>query len=59
MVLKILLSMPKKNYCISCLYLADNGIMAEPQNVTKYFKNILRTYNEDNVCKMEFYFCLL
>ena len=48
---------------ISCLYLAENEIMAEPQDIEKSPKiprtlkvhKVLRTYNEDNVCKMEFY----
>ena len=46
---------------ISCLYLTENEIMAEPQDfVTKIpgalkVHKVLRTYNEDNVCKMEFY----
>ena len=48
---------------ISCLYMAENEIMAEPQDIEtppkiprtlKVYK-VLRTYNEDNVCKMEFY----
>ena len=48
---------------ISCLYLAENEIMAEPQDIetsieiprTLKIHKVLRTYNEDNVCKMEFY----
>ena len=46
---------------ISCLYLTENEIMAEPQDfVTKIpgalkVHKVLRTYNEDNVCKMKFY----
>ena len=46
---------------ISCLYLTENEIMAEPHDfVTKIpgalkVHKVLRTYNEDNVCKMEFY----
>ena len=48
---------------ISCLYLAENEIMAEPQDIetspkikrTLKVHKVLRTYNEDNVCKMEFY----
>ena len=38
---------------ISCLYLAENEIMAGPQDIETSPK-IPRTYNED-VCKMEFY----
>ena len=48
---------------IYCLYLAEYEIMAEPQDIKmspkipKKFKDheVLWTYNEDNVCKMEFY----
>ena len=48
---------------ISCLYLAENEIMAEPQDIETLTKTprtlkvhkVLRTYNEDNVRKMEFY----
>ena len=48
---------------ISCLYLAENEIMAEPQDIetspkikrTLKVHKVLRTYNEDNVCEMEFY----
>ena len=48
---------------ISCLYLAENEIMAEPQDIetspkikrTLKVHKVLRTYNEDNVCKIEFY----
>ena len=48
---------------ISCLYLAENEIMAEPQDIetspkiprTLKVHTVLRTYNEDNVRKMEFY----
>ena len=48
---------------ISCLYLAENEIMEEPQYIetspqiprTLKVHKVLRTYNEDNVCKMEFY----
>ena len=48
---------------ISCLYLTKNEIMAEPQHIetspkipqTLKVHNVLRTYNEDNVCKIEFY----
>ena len=47
----------------SCLYLAENNIMAEHQDIetlpkilrTLKVQKVLRTYNEDNVCKMEFY----
>ena len=46
---------------IFCLYLAENEIMAEPQDIETSLKiprtlkvyKVLRTYNEDNVCKME------
>ena len=47
---------------ISCLYLAENEIMAEPQDIevppkiprtSKVYK-VLKTYIEDNVCKIEF-----
>ena len=48
---------------ISCLYLAENEIIAEPQDIktspkilrTLKVHKVLRTYHEDNVCKMEFY----
>ena len=48
---------------ISCLYLAESKIMAEPHDIktspkfpkTLKAHKVLRTYNEDNVCKMEFY----
>ena len=48
---------------ISCLYLAENEIMTEPHNIemspkiprTLKVHKVLRTYNENNVCKMEFY----
>ena len=48
---------------ISCLYLAENEVMAEPQDIetspkiprTLKVHKVLRTYSEDNVCKMEFY----
>ena len=48
---------------ISSLYLAKNEIMADPQDIetapkiprTLKVHKVLRTYNEDNVCKMEFY----
>ena len=48
---------------ISCLYLTENEIMAEPQDIetppkiprTLKIHKVLKTYNEDNVCKMEFY----
>ena len=48
---------------ISCLYLAENEIMAEPQDIETLTKiprtlkvhKVLRTYNEGNVRKMEFY----
>ena len=48
---------------ISCLYLAENEIMAEPQDIetspkiprTLKVHKVLRTYNEDSVCNMEFY----
>ena len=48
---------------ISCLYLAENEIMAEPQDIetspkilkTLKVHQVLRTNNEYNVCKMEFY----
>ena len=48
---------------ISCLYLAENEIMTEPQYIEKSRKisktlkvhKSLRSYIEDNVCKMEFY----
>ena len=47
---------------ISCLYLAENEIMAEPQDIkvppkiprTSKVCKVLKTYNEDNVCKIEF-----
>ena len=48
---------------ISYLYLAENEIMAEPQDIetspkiprTLKVHKVLRTCNEDNVCTMEFY----
>ena len=48
---------------ISCLYLAENEIMAEPQDIETLTKiprtlkvhKVLRTYNEGNIRKMEFY----
>ena len=49
---------------ISCLYLAESEIMAEtqthietPPEIPRTLKvhKVLRTYNEDNVCEMEFY----
>ena len=48
---------------ISCLYLVENEIMAEPQDIetspkiprTLKVHKALRTYNEDNVCEMEFH----
>ena len=48
---------------ISCLYLTENEIMAEPQDIETSPKipgalkvhKVLRTYNEDNVCKIKFY----
>ena len=48
---------------ISCLYLAENEIMAEPQDIETLTKiprtlkvhKVLRTYNEGNVRKMGFY----
>ena len=48
---------------ISCLYLTENEIMAEPQDIetppkiprTLKIHKVLKTYIEDNVCKMEFY----
>ena len=48
---------------ISCPYLAENEIMAEPQDIhtspkvprTLKVHKVLRNYNEGNVCKMEFY----
>ena len=48
---------------ISCLYLAENEIMTEPQYIEKSRKisktlkvhKFLRSYIEDNVCKIEFY----
>ena len=48
---------------ISCLYLAGNEIITEPQDIKTLPKIarslklhiVLRTYNEDNLCKMEFY----
>ena len=63
MVLKILLKKIKIINGISCLYLAESEIMAEPQDIetspkiprTLKIHKVLRTYNEDNVCKMKFY----
>ena len=48
---------------ISCLYLAENEIMAETEDIetspkiprTLKVHKVLRTYHEDNICKMEFY----
>ena len=48
---------------ISCLYLAENKIMAEPQDIetspkiprTLKVQKCLRNYNKGNICKMEFY----
>ena len=48
---------------ISCLYLVEKEIMAEPQDIEKSLKisrtlkvhKVSRTYIEDKVCKMEFY----
>ena len=48
---------------ISSLYLAENDIVAEPQDIKTSPKipkalkvhKVLRNYNEENVCKMEFY----
>ena len=48
---------------ISCLYLTENEIMAEPQDIetppkiprTLKIHKVLKTYNKDNACKMEFY----
>ena len=45
---------------ISCLYLTENKIMAEPQDIktspkiprTVKVHKVLSTYNEDNVCKI-------
>ena len=50
-------------YGIFWLYLAENEIIAESQDIetspkiprTLKVHKVLRTYNEDNVCKMEFY----
>ena len=47
---------------ISCLYLVEKEIMAEPQDIEKSLKisgtlkvhKVSRTYIEDKVCKMEF-----
>ena len=46
-----------------CFYSTENRIMAELQDIepspkisrTLKVHKVLRTYNEDNVCKMEFY----
>ena len=62
MVLKILLS-TQQNNGISCLHFSQNEIMAEPQDIETSPKiprllkvhEVLRTYYEDNVYKMEFY----
>ena len=48
---------------ISCLYLAENEIMAEPQDIetspkiprTLKIHKVFGTYNKDNVFKIEFY----
>ena len=48
---------------ISCLYLAENEIMAEPQDIetspniprTLKIHRVLGTYNKDNVFKIAFY----
>ena len=48
---------------ISCPYLAESEIMAEPQDIetppkiprTLKVQKVLRTYSKDNVCKIEFY----
>ena len=48
---------------ISSLYLAENDIVAESQDIKTSPKipkalkvhKVLRNYNEENVCKMEFY----
>ena len=48
---------------VSCLYLAENEIMTETEDIetspkiprTLKVHKVLRTYNEDNVCKMKFY----
>ena len=48
---------------ISWLYLAENETMTEPQDIktsakipkTLKIHKVLRTFNENNVCKMEFY----
>ena len=48
---------------ISCLYLAENEIMAEPQDIETSPKipralkihKVFGTYNKDNVFKIEFY----
>ena len=64
MVLKILLEYANNIINgISCLYLAENKIMAEPLDIetspkisrTLKVHKVLRTYKEDNVCKMECY----
>ena len=47
---------------VSCLYLAENEIMGEHQDIEMSSKlpstlkvyKVVRTYNEDNVCKMNF-----
>ena len=47
---------------ISCLYLVEKEIMAEPQDIEKSLKisrtlkvhKVSRTYIEDKVCEMEF-----
>ena len=47
---------------VSCLYLAENEIIREHQDIeispklpsTLKVHKVVRTYNEDNVCKMNF-----
>ena len=47
---------------VSCLYLAENEIIGEHQDIeispklpsTLKVHKVVRTYNEDNVCKMNF-----
>ena len=63
MVLKILLSIQTKQLMVFLALIGrkrNHGRTSRYRNVTKKFKNIkvhkvLRTYNEDNVCNMEFY----
>ena len=53
----------KKNNGTFCFYLTENGIMAELRDIETSPKNsrtlkvhkVLRTYNEENVCKIGFY----